>query len=166
MLYGPAEPHQWPLPRRRSVDIRHERASQAGDLVNGGSVSGGCRGGRELFGEHSFSVRDQVPPKGAHDFRQSSATAQNGACVEVDFLGRSGCSDLDIPRPCRDTGPPSLAGFVFLGFRSPNRRDSPDARFPLVRDSRQRGGRDAPAQRELGNPWRHRRRPISPRAAA
>jgi hypothetical protein len=28
---------------------------------------------------------------------------------------------------------------LFLGFRSPNRRDSPDVRFRLVRDSRQRG---------------------------
>jgi quercetin dioxygenase-like cupin family protein len=41
---------------------------------------------------------------------------------------------------CRDTGPPSLAGFVFLGFVLRNRRDSPDVRFPLVRESRQRGG--------------------------
>src|SRR5271165_2709801 len=45
---------------------------QAGDLVNGGGTSGGCCSGCELIGEHSFSVRDQVPPKGAHDFRQSS----------------------------------------------------------------------------------------------
>ena len=29
---------------------------------------------------------------------------------------------------------------MFLGFRSPNRRDSRDVRFRLVRDSRQRGG--------------------------
>ena len=50
-----------------------------------------------------------------------------------------GCHTFDIPRPCRDTGPPSLAGFVFLGVRSPNRRDSPDVRFPPVRESRQRG---------------------------
>ena len=31
------------------------------------------------------------------------------------------------------------AGLLFLGFRSPNRRDLPDARFRLVRDSGQRG---------------------------
>jgi hypothetical protein len=26
------------------------------------------------------------------------------------------CPDHDLPRPCRDTGPPHKAGFVFLGF--------------------------------------------------
>jgi hypothetical protein len=41
---------------------------QAGHLVNGGSVPRSGSGCSELIGEHSFSVRDQVPPKGAHDF--------------------------------------------------------------------------------------------------
>jgi len=52
---------------------------QASDLVNGVGASGGGGGRMELFGEHSFSVRDQVPPKGAHDFRQSSARPQQEA---------------------------------------------------------------------------------------
>ena len=47
-------------------------------------------------------------------------------------------SSLIFP-PCRDTGPPSLAGSLFLGVRSPNRRESPDVSFRLARDSRQRG---------------------------
>jgi hypothetical protein len=41
--------------------------------------------------EHSFSVRDQVPPKGAHDFRQSSAAAKNGYCIGSRFRGYEGC---------------------------------------------------------------------------
>jgi hypothetical protein len=40
-------------------------------------------------------------------------------------------TSLDIPRLCRDTGPPSLAGSLFLGFCSPNRRESPDEGFGL-----------------------------------
>jgi len=41
---------------------------QAGELVDGMGVSCGCGGGgRELFGEHSFSVAGFDPPtKGAH----------------------------------------------------------------------------------------------------
>jgi hypothetical protein len=138
LLASRAGTHQWPLPRRRSVDIRHERASQAGDLVNGGSVSGGCSGGRELFGEHSFSVRDQVPPKGAHDFRRSSAIAQNGACVGLNFRRGSGLPSSLIFPGSPGHRPPLRAVFVFLGVCSPNRRESPDVRFRLVRDSRQR----------------------------
>jgi len=30
------------------------------------------------------------------------------------------CHITDLPRLCRDTGPPSLAGFVFLGFDIPS----------------------------------------------
>ena len=129
---------------------------QAGDLVNGGGVSGGRRSGLELFGEHSFSVRDQVPPKGAHDFRQSSAAAKNGSCNGFRFSGSIGtATSLDIPRLCRDTGPPSLAGFVFLGFRSPNRREfaptgkvSACSRFASTRRWRCLGRPHCPARDE------------------
>ena len=40
------------------------------------------------------------------------------------------CQISDIPRPCRDTGPPYKAGFVFLGFDSSvhqTGRESPDS---------------------------------------
>jgi hypothetical protein len=53
---------------------------QASDFVQGSAVASAGGGREQLFGEHSFSVRDQVPPKGAHDFRQSSAAAKNGSC--------------------------------------------------------------------------------------
>jgi hypothetical protein len=105
---------------------------QAGDLVNGGGISGGCGCGGELFGEHSFSVRDQVPPKGAHDFRQSSATAQNGHLQRFRFSGSiRTATSLDIPRLCRTPARLTKAGFVFSGFRSPNRRESPAEGFSL-----------------------------------
>ena len=61
----------------------------AGEIVEYG-CAGAVDGFEELVGEHSFSVRDQVPPKGAHDFRQSSATAKNGSCVGSRFRGVSG----------------------------------------------------------------------------
>jgi hypothetical protein len=59
---------------------------QAGDLVNGVGVPRSRRGCCELIGEHSFSVRGQAPPKGAHDFRQSSAAAKK-ALATIQFFG-------------------------------------------------------------------------------
>jgi|SRR5271165_357434 len=44
---------------------------------------------------------------------------KKGACVGFDFRGVSGLPHRDIPRLCRDTGPPSLAGFVFLDLVAP-----------------------------------------------
>jgi hypothetical protein len=42
------------------------------------------------------------------------------------------CQDNDIPRPCRDTGPPHKAGFVFSGFRILQQaRIAPSARVGL-----------------------------------
>jgi hypothetical protein len=41
----------------------------ASGFVQGGAVAGASGGREEMFGEHNFSVRDQVPPKSAHDFR-------------------------------------------------------------------------------------------------
>jgi len=53
----------------------------------------------------------------AHDFRQSSAAAKNWPLQQFSFSGSIAvATPFDIPRLCRDTGPPSLAGFVFLGF--------------------------------------------------
>ena len=89
--------------------------SQTGDFVHGSGISGGRGGGMELFGEHSFSVRDQVPPKGAHDFRQGSATAQKGL-ARIKFSGRIGLPDLDISPALPGHRPAFKAGFVFLGF--------------------------------------------------
>jgi hypothetical protein len=43
----------------------------AGEFVQDGGRAGAVGGFEELISEHGFSVRDQVPPKGAHDFRQS-----------------------------------------------------------------------------------------------
>src|SRR5260370_21506593 len=90
---------------------------EASDLVNGGGVSGDCRSSRELICEHSFSVRDQVPPKGAHDFRQSFAAAKNGSCNDSVFRGVSQLLHLSIfpgfaGTPARLTKPVSC----FWGF--------------------------------------------------
>ena len=79
--------------RSRGVDdltlgVRPPR--QAGDLINGVGVPCSCCGGGELISEHGFSVRGQAPPKGAHDFRQSSAAAKNGSCNDSVFRGVSG----------------------------------------------------------------------------
>jgi hypothetical protein len=91
---------------------------EACDLVNGGGISGSRSSSYELFSEHDFSVRDQVPPKGAHDFRQSFASPPIGGLHQMQFSGSIVIVQIyDIPRPCRDTGPPHKAGFVFfLGF--------------------------------------------------
>ena len=53
-------------------------------------------------------------------FRQSSTVArQRGACVELDFQGRSGLTRIpDLPPLAGDTGPPLRRVFVFLGVRS------------------------------------------------
>jgi hypothetical protein len=63
------------------------------------------------------------------------------ALATIQFFGEYlDCQDLIFPgfagTPARLTRRVSC----FLGVRSPNRRDSPDVKFPLVRDSRQRGG--------------------------
>jgi hypothetical protein len=91
---------------------------QACDLVNGGSVprsGGGCS---ELFGEHSFSVRDQVPPKGARDFRQSSAAAKNGSCIGSRFRGYEGCHTTSFPRLAGTPARLHWRVLCFLGFDS------------------------------------------------
>ena len=88
----------------------------------------------ELFGEHSFSVRDQGPAEGRARFQASSASAPNWGLRRFRFSGSIVIVQIyDIPRPCRDTGPPYKAGFVFLGFvLRVGRIASP--RFPLVRE--------------------------------
>ena len=107
-------------------------------------ISGGCCGCCELIGEHSFSVRDQGPAEGARTILGKAPPQPKMALATIQVFGdyRS-CLDLDIPRLCRDTGPPSMAGSLFLGVRSPNRRESPNVRFRLVRDSRQMRRRTA-----------------------
>jgi hypothetical protein len=49
---------------------------QAGDLVNGGGISGAAGGSVELIGEHGFSVRDQVPPEGRARFQAKLRRSQ------------------------------------------------------------------------------------------
>jgi len=53
--------------------------------------------------------------RGAHDFGQSSAAAQKELAPDHDF-GDIRTAMYLISPVRRDTGPPSLAGFVFLGF--------------------------------------------------
>jgi hypothetical protein len=93
-----------------TLGVRSPR--QASDRINGGGISGGCRSGMELFGEHRFSVRDQVPPKGARDFRQSSAAAKNGSCNDSVFRGVSGLRDHLIFPGLAGHRPALIGGFV------------------------------------------------------
>jgi hypothetical protein len=89
----------------------------ASDLIEGASMSGGCRSGMEMFGEHGFSVRDQGPAEGRARFWAKLRWSPKWGLRRISFSGSIAVvQTYDIPRPCRDTGPPSLAGFVFLGF--------------------------------------------------
>jgi len=69
---------------------------QAGDLVHGVGVSGGCSSGCELVGEHSFSVRDQGPAEGARmlqtRLRRSPKRGLHWAAIsEIGGLLRPSC---------------------------------------------------------------------------
>jgi hypothetical protein len=83
-----------------------------------------------VVGAHSFSVRDQGPAEGARTIFGKASPPPKMALATVQFFGEYRvCQDIDIPRLCRDTGPPLLAGFVFSGFVSPNQaRFAPSAR--------------------------------------
>jgi hypothetical protein len=105
-----------PLDCRRDLS----RGARVPKIVQDRGRAAPVDGGLELVGEHSFSVRDQVPPKGARDFRQSSAVAENGSCNDSVFRRGSRCSDTDLPGFAGTPARLSKAGFVFLGFVSPN----------------------------------------------
>ena len=76
--------------------------SQASDLVNGGGISGGCGGGMELFGEHSFSVRDQGPAEGRARFQAKLRRSPKMALASIQIFGEY--------RDCQITIFPGLAG--------------------------------------------------------
>jgi hypothetical protein len=123
---------------------------QAGELVEGGGRAAPGDGFEKLVGEHSFSVRDQVPPNGAHDFRAKLRRSQNGSCNESVFRGVSRSPDLRYSPALPDTGPPHKAGFVFLGSFSPTQTQitSAPARKRLFSASRVNdGARDS----QIGN---------------
>src|SRR5271157_3457123 len=90
----------------------------------------------------SFGLQDN-PPEGARTISGKAPPQPKKGLVSDRVFGEyQRCHTSDIPRPCRDTGPPLLAGFVFLGLNvSENQRES--ARRPgesrLLADSRQRG---------------------------
>ena len=142
-----ASPKRPPLRRRRSDASAWARQSLRASSSRAAGVRAPDGGFEELVGEHSFSVRDQVPPKGAHDFGQSSACGQKWLLHRFRFSGSIRIAEIsDIPRLCRDTGPPSLAGFVFLGLRfseSGANHSAPRARRLPFASSRQWGARVA-----------------------
>jgi hypothetical protein len=111
---------------------------KARDLVNTGGISGACGCGCELLGEQSFSVRDQVPPKGAHDFRQAFEGPKMGLASISIFGEDRDCQVSDISPALPGHRPASQGGFRVSGVFILRIRDSPDVRFRLVRDSRQR----------------------------
>src|SRR5208337_3873624 len=89
----------------------------------------------------SFGLQDN-PPEGARtSFGKAPPRPQKGLVSDRVFGEYLCCQTSDIPRPCRDTGPPSLAGFVFLGLNvsefSANqcavRRESTCSRFASTR---------------------------------
>jgi hypothetical protein len=70
-----------------------------------------------VFGEHSFSVRDQVPPKGAHGFQAKLRRSQKWLLQRFSFSGNiRSAKTTDLPRFAGTPGPPSRRVFVFLGF--------------------------------------------------
>jgi hypothetical protein len=85
----------------------------------------------------SFGLQDN-PPEGARTISGKAPPQPKKGLVSDRIFGEyQRCHTLDIPRPCRDTGPPSLAGFVFLGLnvsefsanQSAVRRESASCRF-------------------------------------
>jgi hypothetical protein len=97
-----------------------------------------------MLKRHAFSFGLQGnPPEGARTISSKAPPPPKKGLVSDRIFGEyRGCHTFDIPRPCRDTGPPLLAGFVFLGLNvsefSANQCAVPRSR-PLA-DSRQRGG--------------------------
>jgi hypothetical protein len=113
---------------------------EAGGFVQRRSRACPGGGGVELFGEHRISV--PRPARKACQFRQNISVAPQWGLRGSKFSGSINPPRFDLSPACRDTGPALARGFVLLGFRFPNRRDSPDVRFRLVRDSRQRARLD------------------------
>jgi hypothetical protein len=113
---------------------------QAGELVNGGCISGSSGSGVELFGKYGFSVRDQVPPKGRARFQAKLRRCpKKGACVGSNFRGVSG-----LPRPRSSPALPGHRPALYGGFCVSRLRILQAPRIAvgcenrLVPDSRQR----------------------------
>src|SRR5271169_5747700 len=90
----------------------------------------------------------KVPPKGAHDFRQSSAAAKNGSCNDSNFRGLSRLSRSRSSPALPGHRPAFIGGFRVSGLlTSPNQRDSRHAQETPEVDSRQRRSRPGCANR-------------------
>ena len=118
----------------------HAGSSQKQEFGLVVAIEGNGDHSKDFAAAHSFSVRDQVPPKGAHDFRQSIAIAPQGACVEQRFGGLSGSPDLQI-FPGLPGHRAALMGrsSCFWGSVLPLARESRRAQETPFGDSRQRG---------------------------
>jgi hypothetical protein len=61
--------------------------SQAGDFVQGSAVASAGGGREELFGEHSFSVRDQGPAEGARTISDKAPPQPKMALATIQVFG-------------------------------------------------------------------------------
>jgi hypothetical protein len=84
-----------------------------------------------LIGEHRSPFRDP-PLKCVRGSTKKSALPLREGLAPIQIFGEYQCRQTtDLSPACRDTGPALARGFVFLGFRSPNRRESPAEGFSL-----------------------------------
>jgi hypothetical protein len=61
---------------------------QAGDFVQGGAIASASGGREELFGEHSFSVRDQDPAEGRARFQAKLRRGRKIGLRRIEFSGK------------------------------------------------------------------------------
>jgi len=86
--------------------------------------------------------RDRSPAEGARTIsgKAPPQPKKNGSCNDPNFRGVSRLPQQRfIPGLAGTPARLTKAGLRVSGVRSPMRRESPDVRFRLVRDSRQRG---------------------------
>jgi hypothetical protein len=90
---------------------------QAGGFVQCGAVASASGGRDELFGEHKLLRSGSRSRRRARTISGKAPPQPKMALASDAIFGDYRvCQDIDIPRLCRDTGPPHKAGFVFLGF--------------------------------------------------
>src|SRR5208337_4104159 len=132
------------LPPRRAVGAARRFDPRGRGLAGAfrlGEQAGLIR--RQVLKRHAFSFGLQDnPPEGARTIsgKAPPVAQKNGLVSDRVFGEYGGCQTFDIPRLCRDTGPPLWRVSCFWGFDKLRdfRRDSPNGQTRLVRRVRQR----------------------------
>src|SRR5208337_1358265 len=85
----------------------------------------------------SFGLQDNPPERARTISDKAPPRPKMGLVSDRVFGEYQSCDRSDLPRLCRDTGPPSLAGSVFLGLGKLRvfGRDAPICRLGLIAES-------------------------------